>query len=182
PNINRRADQDTGDFLANARSNAWITTNAFQNAPVLQSKTTTIDGRLSIEPFTDFKIEVDFNRSLSNNYSVFFKSYSKMGNTIDSIGRRSPREIGSFSMSYFSLPTLFMDDSLELNQLFDKFENNRAIISQLRGDGSHPIDGSQYAEGFGRKQQDVLVPAFLSAYTGRDPTNFEFTDMFNWLP
>jgi cell surface protein SprA len=26
------------------------------------------------------------------------------------------------------------------------------------------------------------VPAFLSAYTGKDPKNFEFTDMFDWLP
>jgi cell surface protein SprA len=85
-------------------------------------------------------------------------------------------------MSYFSLPTLFMDDSLQLNQLFDKFESNRQIISKIRGIGDHPIDGSQYAQGFGRKQQDVLVPAFLSAYTGKDPTNFEFTDMFSWLP
>jgi cell surface protein SprA len=28
----------------------------------------------------------------------------------------------------------------------------------------------------------VLVPAFLSAYTNKDPENFEFTDMFNWIP
>jgi cell surface protein SprA len=44
------------------------------------------------------------------------------------------------------------------------------------------VDGKEYAEGFGRKQQDVLVPAFIAAYTGKDPTNFEFSDMFNWLP
>ena len=85
-------------------------------------------------------------------------------------------------MSYLSIPTLFMDDTEELNRLFDKFEANRAIISKNRGVGQHPEDGPEYAEGFGRKQQDVLVPAFLSAYTGKDPENFEFTDMFNWLP
>ncbi len=85
-------------------------------------------------------------------------------------------------MSYLSIPTLFMDDSLELNQLFDKFENNRAIISKIRGFGEHDKDGEEYAYGFGRKQQDILVPAFISAYTGKAPENFEFTDMFSWLP
>lgn len=182
PDINRSAYNDTGDYLADARSNYWITTNAFQNAPVLQSKGKTIDARLSLEPFNDFKIDVDASRNLSRNFSVFFKTYHKNATSIDSIYRRSPREIGSFTMSYFSLPTLFMDDSLQLNQLFDKFESNRSIISKMRGVGEHEVDGSDYAYGFGRKQQDILVPAFLTAYTGKDPENFEFTDMFDWLP
>ena len=182
PRINRRADQETGDYLDEARSSGWITTNAFQNLPVLQGKTRTLDSRISVEPFTDFKIEMDFTRSLTQNFSVFFKTYEKGATSIEDIARRSPMEMGSFSISYFSVPTLFMGDSLEVNQLFTKFENNRAIISQLRGEGTHAVDGTQDTEGFGRKQQDVLVPAFLSAYTNQDPENFEFTDMFNWIP
>ncbi len=182
PQINRRVDQKTGDWLADAQSKSWITTNPFQNAAVLQSNTKSLDGKLTLEPFADFKIDVDFSRKLSSNFSEFFKTYTKGANTIDSIGRRSPREIGSFTMSYLSIPTLFMDDSLQLNQLFDKFEANRAIISKLRGDGVHDEDGPEYSKGFGRKQQDVLVPAFLSAYTGKNPENFDLTDMFNWIP
>ena len=182
PKINRKAYDDTGDYLADARDNGWITTNAFQNAPVLQSQTKSLDSRLSIEPFTDFKIDFDFTRNLTTNYSVFFKTYNKTGNTIEDIGRRSPREIGNFTISYLAIPTLFMGDSLRVNQLFDKFETNRAIISKERGIGEHEIDGTEYATGFGRKQQDILVPAFLSAYTNKDPVNFEFTDMFNWIP
>ncbi len=182
PKINRRAEQNNGDWLATARSSSWITTNPFQNAPILQAHTKALDGKLTLEPFTDFKIDVDFNRNLTNNFSVFFKTYHKGETSIDSILRRSPREIGSFTLSYLSIPTLFMDDSLELNQLFDKFEANRRIISKERGIGEHEVDGSSYAYGFGRKQQDVLIPAFLSAYTGKDPKNFEFSDMFSWLP
>jgi cell surface protein SprA len=182
PQIHRRAEQEDGDWLAEARSKSWIVTSPFQNAPVLQNNTKSVDGRLTIEPFTDFKIEVDANRSLSNNFSVFFKSYGKHDTLDTDIMRRTPREIGSFTMSYLSIPTLFMDDSLELNELFNKFESYRSIISKERGIGEHEIDGPDYAEGFGRKQQDVLVPAFLAAYTGKDPKNFNFTDMFEWLP
>lgn len=185
PDINRRVEEvaDDKDWLINARESGWITTNPFQNFPVLQSNTKTIDGRLTIEPFSDFKVELDANRNVGNNYSVFFKSYTKGNTSLDDISKKTPREIGNFSMSYFSLHTLFMDDSLQLNQLFDKFETNREIISKIRGIGTpHPIDGPEYSDGFGRKQQDVLLPAFLSAYTGKDPANFEFTDMFSWIP
>jgi cell surface protein SprA len=184
PQINKREDQKTGDYLDHARTSNWITTNPFQNAPVLQSKTKSLDSRLSIEPFNDFKIDVDMSRNLTSNFSVFYKTYNKTDISIDSIDRKSPREIGSFTMSYLAIPTLFMDDSIQVNQLFDKFERNRAIISEERGDGSipHDIDGNEYDYGFGRKQQDILIPAFLSAYTNKDPKNFEFTDMFDWIP
>lgn len=182
PEIHRRAEIENGDWLAMARNDSLITVNPFQSAPVLQSKGKSLDGRLTLEPFTDFKIDVDANRNVSNNFSVFFKTYNKDDKVVDSIGRRSPREVGSFTMSYLSIPTLFMDDVTQLNQLFDKFEENRKIISKLRGTGEHIIDGPEYAYGFGRKQQDVLVPAFLAAYTGKSPENFEFTDMFSWLP
>ena len=182
PDIYRRAEINEGDWLDYARDNGWITANPFQNAPVLQSHRKTIDGKLTLEPFSDFKIDVDVSRNVSDNFSVYFKTYNKFDTHPDSINRRSPRQVGSFTISYLSLPTLFMDDSLELNQLFDKFERNREIISQLRGNGQHAEDGDEYTQGFGRKQQDVLLPAFLAAYTGKNPENFEFTDMFHWLP
>ena len=182
PKINRRAEQETGDYLDEARSNEWIVPNAFQSAPVLQFENENLDSRLSLEPFTDFKIDVDFIRGLSNNFSVFFKTYNKSGNTYADLARSSPRDIGSLTMSWLQSKTLFMDDSLELNQLFDQFESNRSIISKIRGVGVHEVDGPNYTEGFGRKQQDVLVPAFIAAYTGKSPENFEFTDIWDWLP
>ncbi|MEP6795887.1 MAG: cell surface protein SprA, partial [Saprospiraceae bacterium] len=182
PKINRRAEEKTGDWLANAQGRSWITTNAFQNAPILQSSMKNLDGKLTLEPFTDFKIDVDASRNVSNNFSEFFKTYTKGLHSNSDIDRRSPREIGSFSMSYLSIPTLFRDDSLQLADLFHKFEENRAIISRQRGVDVHETDGPQYAKGFGRKQQDVLVPAFLSAYTNKNPENFNLTDMFKWVP
>lgn len=182
PKINKNVYDPKSDFLEEARTKEWITTNAFQNAPVLQSRTESIDSRISIEPVRDFKIDVDFTRNLTTNFSVFFKTYNKTGNTIDDIGKMSPREIGSFTISYLAIPTLFMGDSVEINELFTKFEANRAIISKERGVGEHELDGDEYAEGFGRKQQDILTPAFLSAYTNKNPSNFNFTDMFNWIP
>jgi len=182
PKINRREEQEEGDWLADARSKDWITTNPFQNNPVLQTSIKSVDSRLTLEPFNDFKVDLDFSRNLAKNFSVFYKTYNKHDSLSSQIGRRSPRDVGTFSISWLSIPTLFMDDSIQINNLFREFENNRSVISDQRGSGQHDIDGPQYTQGFGRKQQDILVPAFLAAYTGKDPKNFEFTDMFNWLP
>ncbi|HLF63725.1 MAG TPA: cell surface protein SprA, partial [Saprospiraceae bacterium] len=169
---------DLGNIIG---GNQWITPNAFQNLPVLQSEIETLDGKLTLEPFTDFKIEVDAKRSVSRNFSMFYKNVEKVDTTFD---RRSPRDIGSFSMSYFTLPTLFGDSEAQLRRLFNTFENYRTDISQQRGEpGSvHPIDGSTYTEGFGSKQRDVIVPAFIAAYTGKTPDNFDLDDMFSWIP
>jgi len=184
PKINRRVEQDSGDWLANARSNNWITTNPFQNNPVLQTASKSVDSRLTLEPFNDFKIDVDFSRNLTQNFSEFFKTYHKTDSLSSQIGRMSPRDIGTFSISWLSIPTLFKDDSLQINDLFKQFESYRSTVSNERGNGNldHPLDGPDYDYGFGRKQQDILIPAFLSAYTGKDPKNFNFNEMFNWLP
>ena len=72
-----------------------------------------------------------------------------------------------------ALNTLFKDGLENVEALFDLFESNRTVISQRLGVGTHGMDGTDYTEGFGRTQQDVLVPAFISAYTGKDVNSFD---------
>src|SRR4029079_6280635 len=57
---------------------------------------------------------------------------------------------------------------------FREFEANRAILSQrLKGLNPYAAGASQnadgYYEGYGRYAQDVVIPAFIAAYTGKDP-------------
>ncbi|MEL6923754.1 MAG: cell surface protein SprA, partial [Bacteroidota bacterium] len=89
-----------------------------------------------------------------------------------------PRDVGSYSSSWFSMQTLFENDIFEL---FKRFENNRQVISdRLAGVvdptlGQHELD-PQYRQGFGRYQQDVLIPAFLSAYNKKDVNTIAVSD------
>ncbi|MFX9069600.1 hypothetical protein ABTN30_20035, partial [Acinetobacter baumannii] len=61
----------------------------------------------------------------------------------------------------------------EISQTFKEFENNRLIVSQRVAAlnpyyaGGTTADG--FAKGYGRYSQDVLIPAFLAAYTKKDP-------------
>ncbi|HEB62053.1 MAG TPA: hypothetical protein ENI82_02775 [Bacteroidetes bacterium] len=80
---------------------------------------------------------------------------------------------GMFEVTYFAMNTLFTSN---YETLFDQFSNYRKIISDRqyssRNNGApviaHP-DHPDYAYGYGPQSQDVLIPAFLAAYTGVNP-------------
>ncbi len=156
--------------------NNWITDNVFLNQEVLLTKTKKWNASVSIEPFKDFRLEVNWDYTFTENHSEFFK---KTGPDVP-FQRLTPRDVGSFNITYFALNTLFETD---IEALFDKFGETRKVISQRIGDPStvHDFDGSEYTSGFGKYQRDVLIPAFISAYTKTDPQTVE-TDVFNIKP
>ena len=81
-------------------------------------------------------------------------------------------------MSYIALNTLFEKyDPNRVSATFLKFQDYRRILSQRLGAQNeynkqlgNPTGADGYALGYGRYAVDVLVPAFLAAYTGQDPT------------
>ena len=57
-------------------------------------------------------------------------------------------------------------------------------ISQRIGTGQHEntdLAELGYTEGYGRVQQDVLIPAFIAAYSGQDASNVDL-NLFDILP
>ncbi|MEL6846523.1 MAG: cell surface protein SprA, partial [Bacteroidota bacterium] len=169
-------DISPGGWLDEAADRGWITDNVFQNQQVVQNYTQSFDAKFTIEPFKDFRIDVDANRSFTQNHTEFFKDTTFDNNS--DIVHAVPRDVGSYSSSWFSMQTLFENDIFEL---FKRFENNRQVISdRLAGVvdptlGQHELD-PQYRQGFGRYQQDVLIPAFLSAYNKKDVNTIAVSD------
>ncbi len=177
PNI---TDNDfSNDWLTRSSSNGWITDNVFQNKQVLQNYSQNIDGKITVEPFNDFRIELDANRSYTENSSLYFRdtTYDTTVGNYGDIVHSVPRDVGSYTISYFTMQTLFDDD---LEGLFKKFEDNRVEVSERLGGGTHETD-PQYSEGYGRYQRDVLIPSFLAAYSDKDAKTFEL-DVFKTLP
>ena len=169
-------------FYERAASSGWITDNVFQNQQVVQDYQQKLDGRLTLEPFNDFRIEIEANRNYQENHTEFFKDTSIVDN-VSRIDRVAKRDIGSVTVSYLALQTLFDDDIIGL---FRQFEDNRAILSRRLGTGVHESDGAAFTKGFGRYHQDVLIPSFLAAYTNDDPNTTEIfqdaTEFRNLIP
>jgi len=83
-------------------------------------------------------------------------------------------------VSYISYKTLFEKfDPNVVSETFRKFENYRAILAgklasqNPYGAPADPNDPGFY-QGYGRYAQDVVIPAFLAAYTGKDPGSIKF--------
>jgi cell surface protein SprA len=177
--------QPNSKWLDRAAERGWISDNVYLNQQVQQTYTQTINAQLTLEPFDEFRIDVTANKTYGRNHSELFKyNTDSLGNN-GAFGHLTPMDMGNMTVSFFSLNTLFIDKTGDdYSKIFKDFENNRLIISNRVGSGSHQ-DGSQdslgYTNGFGRYAQGVLVPAFVSAYTG---TNAETTplDIFKTLP
>ncbi len=180
----------TTAWLDRAANRGWITDNIFLTQQVLQSHTQTYSAKITLEPFTDFKIDVDLDKNLTENFAESFK-VDTFGGTYRHL---NPMEMGSVTVSYMPIRTMFdrpltSQDGDNSSVNFQTFEENRRIISQRIGDNFgnfNPHDDSTtnpgFREGFGRYQQQVLIPAFLSAYNGTDVNEVSVDDIRKILP
>ena len=170
-----------GDWL---RENVdWITGSVFQNQEVIQRYTQSYDLRATIEPFKDFRIDLEMNKNYSETYTETFKDTSIIDG-VKELVHTVPIEVGQMQVTYFAMQTLFQDSRSEIIDLFKQFENNRPIISQRLGIGEHDDENLAdlgYSRGFGNQQQEVILPAFIAAYTKQDARSINL-DVLEIMP
>ncbi len=178
------AGMQPGDsWLDEAGRNGWITHRPELNQQVMRNYTQNFDAGLTIEPFPDFRVEVTANKQYARNSTELFKDQIFNVNP-DSVGyeHRAQRDLGSYTISYFSLQTLFDND---INRIFSRYEEYRPIVSKRLGIEANDLAEHEtdkgYVKGFGKIQQQVLIPAFVAAYTDANP-NTVGLDIFKTLP
>lgn len=133
-----------------------------------------------VSPFRDFNIDLNLDKTFDKQYSELYKDTSKFDNV--GLTRLNPYATGSFNISYIAFQTLFTKfDPNMISETFKTFENNRAILSRKLA-GLNPYQGGAidpndpaYFKGYGRYAQDVVIPAFIAAYTKKDPTSVKLT-------
>jgi cell surface protein SprA len=136
-----------------------------------------------VSPFRDFNIDINFDKTFDKQYSELYKDTSAYDNV--GLTRLNPYALGSFNVSYIAYKTLFNKfDPNTVSGTFKEFENNRLILSQkLKGlnpyAAPNPRGADGYYEGYGRYAQDVVIPAFIAAYTGKDPLSIKLAKNSN---
>ena len=173
--------QPDQQWIDDAGEQGWITGACLQNHEITQTRTQNITANLTVEPFKNFRIELEANRNVVRNNSELFLQDETTGE----FEHLTPRENGSFTTSYFALNTLFGNNSQEDYQaLFDTFLDNRGVISQRLGTGVHDRDSTIFTDGFGQENIDILIPSFLAAYTGADANDVAvgFENQLKTLP
>ncbi len=157
------------------------------NQQVMKNYTQNLDMGVTVEPFADFRVELNANKQYSRNSTELFKDQIfNLDPNPDSVRfeHRAARDLGSYTISFLSMNTMFNKD---IAGLFTRFESYRPQVSArvarengLPADSLHAIDDG-YKKGYGRIHQEVLIPAFLAAYTKKDPNTIE-RNIFRTMP
>ncbi len=156
---------DQKDIRDDAIKNDWLVKRQSLNTPFTKTNSLNINARANLEPIPNFKIEVTAIQTKSNNASEFFRWNRDSAQFL----HQSPMETGAFSMSFLSYSTSFKDGE----EIFKRFLNSRGEVSNRLGaenDSSLSIING-FAEGYNPTSQDVLIPAFIAAYSGTNPAS-----------
>lgn len=158
------------DIRPDAIRGRWITADPDLNNQFVKTYTTNFSGKATLEPIRDFRIELSASRTYAKNHSEFFRADP---DDPENIRAFNPVNSGNFSMSHITWATAFIADREDNSSpVFDKFKENRLVIAQRLADehgGPLPNSPDEYPGGYGGTSQEVLLRAFLSAYTGQDP-------------
>ncbi len=156
-----------------AARNGWLTVFPEFNQQYTETHTKELNASASLEPVKDLKIDLIGNRSYYENYTENYR-VNATGSDYE-YESLTPNTFGNFNISTLLIKTAFSKSDENVSEAFNDFRANRLTIARRlaadRGvDLNNPdnigIDG--YPKGFGKNSQAVLIPAFLSAYTGTD--------------
>ena len=175
-------DVETGyDIRTEAIRGGWISQDTLQSNPLVQTQSSSLNLRATIEPLKGFRVDLTATRTYTESVSEFFRWSDELGEPVSF----NPVKTGNFSMSYITVNTTFTKQRADNSSpVFDDFKANRQILSERlaeRYPGFLEQDTDGYYEGYGRTQSDVLIPSFLAAYGVFDANKVE-TSAFPRIP
>ncbi|KXX69726.1 cell surface protein SprA [Flammeovirga sp. SJP92] len=141
-----------------AAKNGWLAPSEYLNQQFMQTRSENYTVRANLEPFKDLKIQLSSEHRTTQSYTEVFR----FDGTTQNYESLSPQRTGTFGMSFFSLPTAFSTpDANNQSAIFDQFVANREVVKNR-------LNATNTQGQYGNNDQDVLIPAFIAAYTGQD--------------
>ena len=164
-----------------AARNGWLTTFDQFNQQYTETFNQNFDFSINTEPLNDLKI--DFNggktyaTNLNENFNASDINFDGLSDTYNSLIQNT---FGNFNISTAIIRTAFKKSDEFSSEPFDNFRTNRLIIAKrladnFYGPGGYSYDSEGYPLGFGKNSQSVLLPAFLSAYSGEDANSISLS-------
>ena len=152
-----------------AARKGWLTIFPEFNQQYTEVESRQLDMQVNTELLDDLKIDFNASRLYSENFS---ENYIVEDGLYRSL---TPNTFGNFNISTVLINTAFGKSDEFGSEAFDAFRSNRLTIAKrlaerFYGTTTYPVDEEGYPEGFGKNSQQVLLPAFVAAYRGSDPS------------
>ena len=150
----------TDAFLEKALDHDWMLQDSNVVNPIVHSVTQDFQIRSVLEPATGFKIDLNGAWSKSNTTNIYYMT-DGMPETYG----------GTYSRTHIAIKTAFKSPSLHSGTFSDFLRNRQILQGRVKQDFEREMNRSSRSYDAGRtyvnpNSSDVLVPAFLSAYSG----------------
>jgi cell surface protein SprA len=159
------------DVRREAARKGWLTMYQDFNEQYIRTDNQLLDIQAGLKLLPGMTIDLIANRMYSDTYTENFRvdPETMAYNSI------IPNTYGNFNISTNMIRTSFNTSTKEFSETFETFRENRFIIANrlaeeagINVNDPNNMDENGYPIGFGRTSQAVLLPSFLSAYTGSD--------------
>jgi cell surface protein SprA len=175
------------DFARYSSKNGWLTRDSLQTSPYQMTFSNPVSIRASVEPLKGLKIELSATKMNAKNRSEFWISEAN--------GDFNPRNTmftGNYNITFMAIKTSFWKYGENYSsKAYDNFKDYRATIawrlanernnSRLTESPEYNINNPNidpatglplndgFPNGYSAVSQEVLIPAFLAAYSGGSP-------------
>lgn len=170
-------------YVQRALDNGWLIQDELMTNPAITGMTRELNIDADIEPITGLKIKLtgNWNRTNSNQIQFMYEGSSTIYG-------------GSFSKTHVAILTALRPSSVDngyQSDAFDTFLRNREIIASRYENiyagtkyptsgfmQTHSLAGQPYSSGNGgvnKSSPDVMIPAFIAAYSGMSADNIALT-------
>ena len=164
-----------------AAKNGWLTVFPDFNQQYTEVTNKNLTFSANLTPIRDLKIDLTAGRTYSENLTENFNTIDENGDGLsDDYNPLIQNTLGNFNISTVLIKTAFSNSDENSSETFDAFRENRLVIARrLALDAGIDFNNASNFEngdlnsfplGYGKTNQSVLLPAFLSAYTGDDPS------------
>jgi len=182
------------DYINKADRQGWLIKDSTNITPALMNQTENFKFTAQLEPVVGMRITLNADRTSSKMNQYYFM-----------FNNQPPQLSGNFQMSTISIGSAFESSNPAngyYSKTFQTFLNNRNIVASRLGEAykntNYPTGG--FLEGntdlagkpfdpsigaIGVNSTDVLIPAFISAYTGGNPASVglsAFPSLLKLLP
>jgi cell surface protein SprA len=146
------------------------------NAQFQQTYSRNISAQATLLPHKSFRVDLTLTQTFSKSHSEL---YADTGT--GTFEHLTPYQTGSFSITHISTYSMFRNSGVN-SEVYNSFLANRQLISNRLGRSNPYTNGLPdpfnpgYAKGYGPFSQDVLIPSFIAAYGGKDPTTASLID------
>jgi cell surface protein SprA len=171
--------RETGYNIANtAAANGWLVQNQDLNKQYTMTHSQNLNLRASLEPLKDLTIELTATRTYGNNSNEFFR----WDETSQEYQSQSKVETGTLTYTNITVGSAFALIGKDFSSsTFENMRNSRDEVSSLLGQSNanaNPLTSGYYS-GYSGTQQEVVVGAFLTAYSKKTVTDANINPVKN---